>query len=167
MRFKKIKITSDEKIHLEYEEENRQGSFDEYSFTSSEKPRPEFYKAMQDLAEFVCEICEFPSEDVEKIAVRGVSFSYAGEDDTMGAVITAQKELIYSNCPLNINTPHKPSDFYSEQEGDPDQLLSSDCVYALEELIEEAEKYIDGERAQIDMFSEEEPVEEEAEPVES
>ena len=154
MRFKKIKITSDEKIHLEYEKINKKHEWDDFSMTSSEKALPEFYEALTDLAKFVCEMCELPDTDIGRIKVRGVSFSYAGENDTMGAVITAQKELIHSNCPLNINTPHKTEDFYAEN-GDEKQLLPTGCVEFLNAICGKAERYLSGERSQMNLFQEE------------
>ncbi|MBN2286929.1 MAG: hypothetical protein JXI43_10810 [Tissierellales bacterium] len=162
MRFKKIKITSDDKIHLEYEKANKQHDQDQFTMTGSEKALPEFYEAMADLAKFVCEMCELPDTDIERIKVRGVSFSWAGESNTMGAVIMAQKKLIHSNCPLNINTPHKTEEFYAEN-GDEKQLLPTGCADFLYALCDEAERYLNGERSQTDLFSdkEEEKVQEE------
>lgn len=152
IRFKKIKVTSEQKITLVYEQENNNRTMDEYSMTCSDKARPEFYSAMKDLAPHVIEMCELPNNYLERIDVRGVSFSYGGEKEVMGATITAQMMLNKSNCNLNLNTPHKASESYSDGDGDPKQLLSCECVDALKTLCAEAQLYIEGDRAQTKLF---------------
>ena len=152
-RIKKVKLTKDEKIHIVFEKraKNREG-WDEYSITCSDQPRPEFYIGIQGLAIHVAEMCELPEDYVDRIQVRGVSFSYGGEKEVMGATITAQMELHNSNCPLNLNTPHKASESYSDTPADPVQLLTDECVDALFVLCNECDLYIGGERAQGQLF---------------
>lgn len=85
-----------------------------------------------------------------KVIVKGVSLSYSGDNDVMGATISCQKRLNSSNSPLMINTPHKFAEKHSEGMN-AEFLLSGGCVEALEALIEQAEKYLDGERAQLKL----------------
>jgi len=153
IRMKKIKVTSDNKISMAYESLNKNQSWDEYSFTCADKARPEFYEAVKQLAEHVIEMCELPDSYLPRIDVRGVSVSYGGDDEIMGATISAQMTLKYSNCNLNINTPHKACAPYSEGEGDEKQLLSTDCVDDLRRLYDECDSYIKGDRAQMSLFS--------------
>lgn len=154
MRIKKVKITSENKISMVYEQKTRMGGWDEYSFTCSEKARPEFYDAMGGVAPHVIEMCELPEDYLSRIKVRGVSFSYGGEKEVMGATISAAMELKDSYQNLNINTPHKASAMYNEG-SDPDdmQLLSGKCIEALEALQEECKAYISGDRAQASLFN--------------
>ena len=152
VRFKKIKITSEKKIMMLFEKQSKSKAWDEYSLTCSEEARPEFYAAMQSLNKHVIEMCELPDDYIERITVRGVSFSYAGMDDVMGATISAGMRLDDSYTQLNLNTPHKASDSYSGQDPDPMQVLDDKCVEALDRLCEEAELYIDGDRAQMQLF---------------
>lgn len=77
IRMKKIKVTSDNKIMMMYEKQVRE-NWDEYSFTSSEKAKPSFYEAITKLAPHVIELCELPDGYLERVTVRGVSFSYGG-----------------------------------------------------------------------------------------
>ena len=70
----------------------------------------------------------------------------------MGATISAQMKLNKSNQNLNLNTPHKASDSYSDAPADPKQLLPDKCIDALTELCREVELYIRGERAQGKLF---------------
>lgn len=153
IRIKKAKITAEKKISMIYEKRSKTGSWDEYSFTCSEEARPEFYKAMEKLAKHVIEMCELPEDYFSKITVRGVSFSYGGPDETMGATISAAMALEKSYPNLNLNTPHKASEMYSDSPADPMQLLSAECIEDLTVLLEECEYYIEGDRAQGSMFT--------------
>lgn len=155
MRIKKIKITKTDKINIEYEKFNETANtWDEYSLTCADAPRPELKQALHDLNVHVIDICELPEHYVCRIMVTGVSFSYGGENEVMGATIISQMQLLSSNCNLNLNTPHKASDSYNDEfEADPDQLLSDDCVDALDLLCDEVELYIKGERAQTTLFA--------------
>ncbi|HAP66893.1 MAG TPA: hypothetical protein DCQ99_03570 [Nitrospinae bacterium] len=150
MRIKKIKV-SDEKVKIDYEVLEGDKIKEEYSLTSIDKPLPSFSTALQGLAQSVVDICELPEQDDNYIIVTGVSFSHGGEKQIMGAVISAQKKLKKTDAPLILNTPHKIADFYGET-GSKQQLLDDDTIGQLYSVIEEAEKYIAGERQQVDFF---------------
>lgn len=152
MNIQKIRFTKDEKIRVEYTEISPVGETDEYSFACKQKARPEFYRALAALSEDVIELCELPDDYEERITVKGVSFSYGGEKKVMGAVIIASMRLENSNCPLNLITPHKPSDSYSDTEVPEDMLLSEECISRLDDLLHETVLYIKGDRAQASMF---------------
>lgn len=153
MRIKKVKVTSENKISMVYEQISKTGAWDEFSFTCSEDARPAFYAALKKLATHVIEMCELPESYSDRITVRGVSFSYGGENEVMGATISAGMELKYSHPNLNLNTPHKASAMYNENTPDDEmQLLSGDCVDDLENLQKECEAYIKGDRAQESLF---------------
>ncbi len=137
---------------MTYEKLSKGGFYDEYSFTCSEDARPEFYDAMSKLAIHVIKMCELPEDYLSKITVRGVSFSYGGDREVMGATISAQMSLENSYQDLNINTPHKASDSYSDAPADEMQLLDNKCIDDLISLQKESELYIDGERAQGSLF---------------
>lgn len=152
MRIKKIKITAENKINIVYEKRVHTG-WDEYSFTCSDAPRPELLVALKALSPHVIEMCELPKEYLDRIDVRGVSFSYAGDNEVMGATIIAQMELKKSYTKLNLNTPHKASEPYSENAPEDEmQLLSNECIDALGQLCDEVELYIKGDRAQQSLF---------------
>lgn len=158
MRFKKIKITSDDKIKLQYEEMNKLGTWDSFSMTSAEQPVPNFLMALDNLIPHVEEMCELPDGDhqIHPYNVRGISFSYVGEKDTMGATITATRTLNRSNSPLILNSPHKISEPYADG-ADDTQLMTADCLIDIQQVIERAKDYLNGERAQTDLFTEDEP----------
>lgn len=155
MRFQKIKVTKEGKIHIEYEIENSKDGMDEFSMTCSDEPKPEFTSALKDLAQDVLDMCELPEEYITRVIVTGVSFSYGGETEVMGATLIAQMKLHKSNVNLNLITPHKIEEFYSDQ-GDPAQLLGEECVGRIKELIDQAGDYVRGIRAQGQLFGKEE-----------
>jgi hypothetical protein len=152
MRFKKIKRTKEGKVQMEYEERNQKGGWDEFSFSCSDEPKPEFILALNALDEDVLSMCELPPEYLGRLRVSGVSFSFGGEKETMGAVLIAQMILNKSNTNLNLNTPHKTEEFYGET-GDENQLLSPECVSRINRLLEQAEDYVKGIRAQGNLFN--------------
>lgn len=152
----KVKLGKDSKVHIEYKVPRTTESgedFDQFTLDCVDKPLPALELAMLNLRKHVLDICEMPMDDTEvmKVKVKGVSFSYSGDNDVMGATITASKTLARSNAPLMINTPHKFDQPHNENQGT-EMCLSDYCISALEEVIEQAEKYLDGERAQLEMF---------------
>lgn len=150
MRFKKIKMSKG-KICLEWEIENKKKDWDQFSLACIDEPRPEFHEALQALVVDMVSICELPEDYGKRILITGCSFSYAGENSVMGCTITAQMYLSKSNVALNLNTPHKSSEPYSEG-GDASQCLSEDCIERLTYLMLEAEDYVNGKRAQGELF---------------
>jgi hypothetical protein len=149
IRITKVKVTVDKKVHIEYEQRNARGSWDEFALTCEEEALPSFYMAMASLSVHVVEICEMDSSfTVDRVKVRGVSFAYSGEKEVMGATISAGIELRKSYGQVNINTPFKASGSYGDGDPDPKAVLPDVCVEKLTTLQIEAIQYINGERAQ-------------------
>src|SRR3990167_11028779 len=147
MRFNKIKFDSEkQKWAFLYEIMRSGGTSDEFSIASKDEPRQALKDCLDGLKKFGIEICELPDDWKSRLTIKGVSFSYAGENDVMGVTITALAELEHSNSPLVLNTPHKIAEFYGET-GDEKQLMPEGLAEILDELQEEAEKYVNGERA--------------------
>jgi hypothetical protein len=154
MRIKKVKHSEKEsKILIEYEKQSKNENWDEFSMHCNDQARPEFYLALKKLIPHLLKICELPVSYMDNINISSVSFSYGGENDTMGATITGVKKLKDSHAPLVLNTPHKPEAAYSGEGGDESNLLSEDCVRALNELQREAVLYVQDERAQKNLFT--------------
>lgn len=126
---------------------------DEFQLSCVDAPATDLLDALAALRPRVAEICQLPEEYCASMEIRGVSFSYGGEGRVMGATITALKPLATANAPLVVNTPHLASESYSE-DGPTDKLLSTAAIVALEAVMVEALRYIDGHRAQRDLFSE-------------
>lgn len=151
-RIQKVKLGKDKKIFIAYQERsNEKRAWDEYTINCIDIPRPELYKTFEKLNAQVIDICEMPETDLQKITTTGMSLSYNDETGGWGVVLTAQKKLQYNPEPLNINTPYKP---YEAAEGNEDMEMSPECYEAVSEVIEEACRYIDGDRAEMNLFAE-------------
>jgi hypothetical protein len=137
------------KVRIEYEKKRLDGHYDEYTLSSLDSPSLEFQNALKALAMDAVTICELDGKDVDKLTVRGVTLTYT--NDIMGACITALKKLETSNAPLVLNTPHLPSEAYGD--GDvTSPVLEPSTVSRLVEVAEAALRFIDGERAQGNLF---------------
>lgn len=146
-RFTKIKYDG-LKVRIEYEVEREGSEPDEYSLFSADAPATSFQAALTALREDVIAICELPAEQIDKLHIRGVSLSHT--NGILGACITALKSVETANAPLVLNTPHLPSAPYSDN---PEPVLSPETRERLVLLMAEAQKYVDGERAQANLFS--------------
>jgi len=151
MRIQKVKVSKDGKITIEHEIKNRKNEWDQYTMVCADEAKPTFYSALQALREHVDQMCELNCP-LDRIKVTGVSFSYGGPDEVMGATMIAQKILLRSNAPLNIVTPHKASEPFADF-ADENQLLSDQCIGDLQTVLSEVEDYIKGDRAQMNLFS--------------
>lgn len=158
MRIRKVKNSKDI-IRITYQLPDEHGVYSEereYSLTDKEKAAPGFYQAFLNMRRHVNVNCE-TNYDEHNITVTGVSISYSdrGEiTDLMGCVISATVELKNSNAPVNLNTPFKTEyEFGLEDFGlDSSLCLSDECVTDVETLIEEAKRYVNGEREQGSLF---------------
>ena len=142
---RKIKFHKDGKIQLDY---LLQGGTDA-SMKYPDVARPEFYAAMKSLIDPALELLEIRDYE-EDIRCTGISFSWT--EGVMGAVVTLQKTISGAHSPVVINTPHLPQEPYGEG-ADDSCLLPGKMVDGLIECIEEAKRYIGGERAQGDLFA--------------
>ena len=127
-------------------------SYDAYTLICEDVPREELKLCLQALASFVVEICELHPDDEKRIMVSGITESYKDEK-TKYLTITALKELYTSKSPLILNTPARPN---ADKESD--FCMSNGLMRALENLEEEAWRYINGDRAQQKLNFEKEDV---------
>lgn len=153
-RICKIKISKENRVEINYQQKSQTDAWNDFTMSCVEKGEPALYLALHELRQDVIEMCEQPDHYIDRITIKSVSFSYGGEKEVMGATISAAMTLEQSNCPLNLNTPHKASESYNDGDADVKQLLSGDCVERLWKLQEAAERYVDGVRAQGSLFDE-------------
>jgi hypothetical protein len=159
---RKVKIDKKDRIHIEYQygtkKKNENWNLEDMSDVTHAckgKARPQFYMAFTRMIEHIPRILEQPDAFKVGLRVKGVSFSYGGDDLIMGASVSCERTLRSSNSPWYFNTPHKSSMPYSE-DGDETVCYTSDVVETLEDIIEETELYIKGHRAeseQPDLFA--------------
>lgn len=153
IRFKKVKLDKDEKKIEIHWLVDRGATDDELSLKCKDEARPEFYAALQDLAEHWKEILE--ADEKLNPEVSSVSFSWTRDDQgvqVMGVTIYASVRLKRTTGVWGCNTPHRIESFYSENGGDEGQVMSDDLITACKSLLSEAERYINGERAQTTIF---------------
>ena len=148
MEITKVKVKGT-RIHIEWTTLREGGGEpDEHVLRSNEKPLQSFVDAMLGLRQAICEEAELPNEMAAQITPLGISLTYY-DDSRMGAVISGTRKLTNSNSPLVINTPHKPDEPANDQDQTP--LLCSVTTAAIDHVIHEAVRYIQGERAPKDQ----------------
>lgn len=149
MRITKVKIK--DRVDIEWIEapennpEEKIKNWDKYAISLGFPPLGSFSHAMQNLVQDIVSICELSDDDAQFIQARSVSFTY--HHGVLGAIITGIKDLEDSNGIVLLNTPHKPSEAYSDNGSDVN-LLDADTVARLETLLKEAKRYIKGERGE-------------------
>ncbi len=134
MKLRKLKLTNDCRVLVEYLTQRVTGGDDQHSVASLDQPRPELHAALAQLIPHVLRICELPEDYGDEMSVTGVSCSYG--DNGEGVTITARRGLSGCDAPLILNTPHVLLD---------DWASLGECVRVLGE---EAALYVQGERAQ-------------------
>lgn len=157
-RFTKIKWDGS-KVRLEYEIVRKDGDQDEFTLQCADQPAPEFIAALAALGQDVLTICELPESDGSRVKVRSVTLTYT--NDIIGACITALKSLKTANAPLVLNTPHLPTEDYAGADGTGPTLPRS-TADRIDMLVLEAERYLNGARAQASLLTQIVPSHEES-----
>lgn len=118
---------------------------------SRQQPHPDFEDALNGLAKFVGEATGL--NELVNMQVRGVTIKAFGEEGD-GCCITALYTLEWSTAPLVINTPFTAIEAYPRCKGyDEDgneiyHYLQDAVAY----VVSEAQHFIQGKRAQADLF---------------
>jgi len=146
MRIEKIQLMKSGAVAIKYGVSDDNEGFTKIDARFSEPPEAAFRNAMDKLAKHVIEICEFPDLELKKISPHTVTFSYSGESERMSAFISVDRVLKNSTSVMLINTPqrHEPEGENSQDKS----VLSKQCCKDLNQLKNEAKKYIDGMRHQ-------------------
>ncbi|GIV82848.1 MAG: hypothetical protein KatS3mg051_2202 [Anaerolineae bacterium] len=144
MKITKLKLDPAKGITLQWEQETAAGEPETYSLTSKDAPSQDLYDALQALAPVVASACMIDVDgtytDYEDLTVRGVTVRYSS--DHTSVVITALRRLDWIETPLVLNTPLAPVQM----------IPGHDVPRLLEKLLDEAEAYIEGKRAQANLF---------------
>jgi hypothetical protein len=114
-----------------------------------EEPVPELPASLRALAPHVRAILELPDDFAEhRLSPTQVSFSMS-KNDVEGAVISGSVSLLQGDGVWGFNTPHLPFEPYGDK---PMACLSDEAVGAVEAVRVQAQRYLDGERAQAGLF---------------
>ena len=155
MKFKTIKVSA-KLVSLEYITAVEGGDV-HTDVTYPDDPLPSFKKAMEAMTPFVLDIVSLQESYGQSITVTGLKVKHL-DDAKIGLQLICQRALP-SGRVWNFNTPYVESGL-EETPG----LLSADCVKAVQTVINEAEKYLKGERSQQEIPLEEGTAESKGEP---
>lgn len=148
IRMLKIKVKG-KFITLQWEQYQKSTSnWDEHALTSADPPRPELLDCMKKMNQHIVDICEMQASDINKVEAHSISLTY-GEEGS-GIVISGIKELQNNVSPLCINTPYK-AEFGPE--GMEECGMSAELLEDIDKLCHEAFLYINGDRAQQSLFT--------------
>jgi hypothetical protein len=159
-RIAKAKI-KDGQLIVECEGHDKDTERHEVVKCAMDKVHPDLADRFNALPGSVREILEWPSnlyaggigkDGRDRIRVTGVSWSYSETTDVEGACIIVQVDLENSNSPLCLTTPHLPYDQYAEDGNQP--VMPDGAQDALNALKAEVQAFLDGKRAQGDLFDE-------------
>jgi hypothetical protein len=158
-RIAKIKLVDESlEVHLEGSDDDTERKT---AIKSLGSVHPDLSAAMQALEPHVRAIMCLPADWCSNsFHVRSVSFSYSDKTGVDGTVISCRADLTTCNSPFFFNTPYLPIQRHTD-EGDK-QEMSAEAIEALEKLKTEVHAYIDGKRAQRDLFDDAEEFEEAA-----
>lgn len=163
VRISKAKL-KDGQLHVELEAHDKDTERHTVVKCAQDKLHAGLLEAFAALSPSVREILEWPSNlygaefgvDPElrhhdRIRVTGVSWSYSESVDVEGACIVFQVDLENCTSPFCGTTPHLPFDQYSEDGNQP--IMPVGAQDALNSLKAEVQAFLDGKRAQGDLFS--------------
>ena len=119
---------------------------EEHSASYKDNPLPSFGPSLDALAPLVCELCELPKDYIAGLTVSGLTLCESGKVECV--TIVAKKEIAGNSRPFNIATPLIPID--QPEEGEGSHLTIAQAIL-VETALEEARKYIRGERSQGQM----------------
>jgi hypothetical protein len=118
---------------------------------SKTRCHPDLEAAFDACGSAVREILEWPSTLYgNRLRITGATWSHSENTDVEGACITFQVDLEDSNSPFCGTTPHLPYEQYSESGEQP--VMPDGGIDALNALKSEVERFLNGKRAQGDLF---------------
>lgn len=155
VQIEKVKMMGTEKdgkINILYSESSQTGHTIR-QITSDELAAPEFYKAFDSLTRSVLNILELDKELLPRLHPYGVSYSYA-KSGQMKAVINVKLDIPGAGTQIAINTPCKICPENENDAKDTGTYFTQTTVNVLWDIVTEAQKYLDGKRAQMSLFGE-------------
>lgn len=126
-----------------------------HSVTSDEMADPKLYAAFLHLTHSVLSILELNEKMADRITPYGISFSYDA-NSVMSAVINVKLALPGSKTMIALNTPKKKAPSDEKEASNTASFFTDDAVKVLWEVEAAAQLYIDGKRAQMDLFENDE-----------
>lgn len=141
-----VKLMKDDRVGIAYSKPSGDLMIDS-QLKCPERATPEFYIALRKLEQVVKDICELDTD--KKVSVTGVTYTYIGENQIMGAKIHTKLQIITGET-IDITTPFR----YSEHptNATPDSKVMEHKIEEIFVAVSEACKgYIAGKREQTKM----------------
>lgn len=145
MKINRVTISDRDFFKINYDVVSGGGNTDSFSVKSYDAPAPTFIAAVRLLRRHVIKICEFPDSFLKRILINKVAFSYQRE--LMNAAIEFDLVLNQTGEKITIKSPRK----YCGLSGD-DASMTEGMRIDLQNLQEECQKYVYGNRAQMTIF---------------
>jgi hypothetical protein len=142
------KVKYSDRVIIMYEVP-RGDSVDTYTLDCMDAPTQSFIDALQRLKTLMPYWGDMTTEQAQNCEIRGAFFSWK-RPGIFGGGFTALRPLKNCASPMVLNMPHKPSMPYSDG-GDEGMCLTTIENELLLAVCAEAEKYLDGERAQMEL----------------
>ncbi len=138
-------------VHIEFKEKEGEENY-VTEFDCDAPANPEFPKALADLGKALCDTMEFTEEQKNACTATSVALSYsADENNRMGIMVAMSMTLANFSGPLHFNTPLIKE---KTEEGKGGGRVMSDSLRKLVGcVIDEAHKYMNGNRAQKKLFN--------------
>ena len=141
---KKLKARKGKGVQISYRHERGENKESELiTIECEEEARPELYETLNKLRPWMSELLLLPmnyfNDETCPVEVIGVTITESDEGDQL--VTTAIKHLP-GKVAFVMNTPNCLAD-------------SNDCLHVIHDLNIEAKEYIDGKRAQLNLFDSE------------
>jgi len=147
MRIRNVKLLKD-RVSLAWETTvGEHGEVVESAIKNGEDPTPELANAVAALKDDACEILELPKTYRDTITMKGLSVTYSA-DGAMGVTFVASKKL-KSGKATTLNTPEMPERTDHSEKGA--AFLSDDLLAKVGEVLQAAEAYANGARAQTTL----------------
>ena len=149
----KVKLVKDG-IRINYEK-YRDSYWDTLQLTSEEKAAPEFYDAFQYLGSHIAAIMSFTGGFMEnRIIPNEVVLSYSSSGE-LSVKFSFKLSLPISGESVPVMTPalkEPPSTMKNPTGTEHPEFLATQTWEAVQHLLDETEKYINGRRAQGNLF---------------
>lgn len=150
-RIRKVKLDGS-RVEIKAIETWGIGNEREWTLRCWEDPDPKLPAAFAALPPQVRDLLELPKTWADgKLKVLSVSFSWSESTEVKGASICCRADLDCATSPLIFNTPHLPFAQYSA--GGEQPVMPDELIELLEEVELQARRYLDGARAQEDLFA--------------
>lgn len=150
-RLTKIRYRDGETTITWLEDAGDRPTVHKHELVSREDPEPEFFTALDALVPQVLKLLELPADYGAEghFLVQGLSLSY-DKDGRRSVVVTCLRSLAGADAPLVVNTPSLP---YPDLDDDKPSLTYTFAA-STDDVCARAERFINGARAQQDLFAE-------------